>query len=249
MSDVLRVVDLQQGSLVISNECGFRTDAISSLDGQLLAFSSLDSANHVWNHFLYEMGNTNLIALPLPNDATMTGISSDGQKIAFASCANAEPANQFHCQQVYIYERASNTIVLISQAVSPATSSAIWDAVQTTSQCLSADGRWLAFSSADARLATNDFNGKSDVFLYDTWSGLRQLISRSFDGSESADGASREPVLSAAGQYRVQYKDTLTDTAWIDLPSGISLIGARGFCFDTVALPLKQRFYRVVVDP
>ncbi len=65
---------------------------------------------------------------------------------------------------------------------------------------LSADGRWVLFSSSGNGLATNDNNGvKIDVFLKDLNSGVTTLISRNTNGA-SANGDSLPAGISADGK-------------------------------------------------
>ncbi len=58
-------------------------------------------------------------------------------------------------------------------------------------------------------LATNDFNGSSDVFLRNNVTGVTTLISRTSSGS-SASGASDYAVISADGNY-VAFASTASD--------------------------------------
>jgi Tol biopolymer transport system component len=198
----LCVVDIAQGTTVLSNQFAVRGGLVASLEGQYLAFSARNGSNYIWMHYLYAMGDTHLISLDLPADAMMTGISSDGQNIAFTSRMKPGQSDTMEdCQQVYVLDRSTGLTSLISQSTDVSSPVPQWNAIQITPQCLSADGRWLVFASADHRLATNDFNSQPDVFLVDTGSGQRRLISQAFDGSGPAAGASREAVISGDGRY------------------------------------------------
>ena len=49
--------------------------------------------------------------------------------------------------------------------------------------------------------------------------------------------------------YRVQYKSSLSESNWTDLPAAMSLSGTNGVATDTTAGSASQRFYRVLVVP
>jgi Tol biopolymer transport system component len=63
---------------------------------------------------------------------------------------------------------------------------------------ISADGRYVAFTSEASNLVPGDRNGAPDVFLHDRLTGRTDLVSRRVDG-RSGNGASRNPSVSADG--------------------------------------------------
>lgn len=63
---------------------------------------------------------------------------------------------------------------------------------------VSADGRWVAFSSRADDLVPGDTNGVEDIFLRDVHAGTTTRISVAADGSE-ANGFSSGPIISADG--------------------------------------------------
>ncbi len=65
---------------------------------------------------------------------------------------------------------------------------------------ISADGRYVLFNSDAADLVAGDSNGVSDVFLFDTQTGLMERISVAADGGE-ANGTSTRPSICADGRY------------------------------------------------
>lgn len=65
---------------------------------------------------------------------------------------------------------------------------------------VSADGRFVAFASAASNLVRGDTNGREDVFVRDLLLGTTVRASVSSSG-EQADGASREPSISADGRF------------------------------------------------
>ena len=110
----------------------------------------------------------------------------------------------------------------------------------------SADGKVLFFESAASDLLEHDFNNQLDVFAY-------TIVS-------SADIPVFQVSLAPAGQgidmtwpvppgttCQVQFKNSLTDSEWQDLRSGVTFIGNQGYLRDSGSGP--QRFYRVLARP
>ena len=65
---------------------------------------------------------------------------------------------------------------------------------------LSADGRYVTFSSSAANLVVGDTNAKADVFVHDRATGTTSRVSVASDGSEG-NGSSQAPAISADGRY------------------------------------------------
>jgi Tol biopolymer transport system component len=65
---------------------------------------------------------------------------------------------------------------------------------------LSADGRFVVFSSKASNLVRHDTNHKSDVFVRDLKANKTQRVSLSSDGRQ-ANGASYFPSISSTGRY------------------------------------------------
>jgi Tol biopolymer transport system component len=65
---------------------------------------------------------------------------------------------------------------------------------------MSADGRWIAFSSSATNLVEGpDANGGGDIYLYEVQTGALSRASVSDDGTQPALGASFAPALSGDG--------------------------------------------------
>src|SRR3989454_679011 len=70
----------------------------------------------------------------------------------------------------------------------------------STGVALSADGRFVAFTSVATNLVAGDTNGVLDVFVHDRQTGMTERVSVDSAGSE-ANGASTGVALSADGRF------------------------------------------------
>ena len=69
---------------------------------------------------------------------------------------------------------------------------------------MSADGRYVVFSSSATNLVAGDTNGMDDVFLRDLQTGITRRISLNTNGTQG-DGQSTVPSISADGRYITFY--------------------------------------------
>jgi Tol biopolymer transport system component len=65
---------------------------------------------------------------------------------------------------------------------------------------MSADGRFVGFTSPASNLAADDTNGTLDVFIHDRNMGITELVSVDSDGTQGPD-RSYDPSVSANGRY------------------------------------------------
>lgn len=92
--------------------------------------------------------------------------------------------------------------------------------LDSTSSTISRDGRFVAFSSADATLTPNDTNGTTDVFVHDLVTRATTRVSVSTLGVEG-NGASSFPHLSADGRF-VTFSSTATNFDSVDANGNLS---------------------------
>jgi len=118
-------------------------------------------------------------------------ISSDGSTVAFESYAsNLVPGDVEGQGDVFVHELASG----ITERVSVDGSGNGGDG-ESNDAVLSADGKFVAFSSLATNLFANDANGVRDVFLRDRAAGTTAALSLDVVNF-TADGASGLPALS-----------------------------------------------------
>ena len=157
-----------------------------SADGGHVAFTSLasnlvpDDTNGVSDAFVFDTSTSSVIRAGLANDGAQpdgesaaNAISSDGRFVAFTSQATnlvTEPTNvgcyvgdpQRACQHVYIRDRLLGTTERVSVS-----SVGVLANGHSDEASLSADGRFVAFTSFASNLVPADTNGRPDVFVRD----------------------------------------------------------------------------------
>jgi hypothetical protein len=135
-------------------------------------------------------------------NGTVLSVSSNGQFVAFSSAdGSLVSGDNNHALDVFVRDVVNGTNELISRrdaTIVPATGNGISSISQLA---ISADGRWIAFTSGAPDLVTNDFNGDSDVFLFDTIGGTNGLVSVGLDGNTGSGGYSAWPAISADGRF------------------------------------------------
>jgi len=128
-------------------------------------------------------------------------LSADARFAAF-ECADATlvPNDWNHGADVFLRNIAAGSTELIS-AHDPSQPSTTAGGPSTLGvNSVSADGRYVAFSSEADNLVADDTNGLSDVFVRDLATGNTVMVSRGTNGM-SADNASFQPAISPDGRY------------------------------------------------
>jgi Tol biopolymer transport system component len=154
-------------------------DCQISADGKSMVFATVVTPappNGQWKDgiFLEDLatGDITWVSRPpggdYPSDSSIhPSISADGQTVAFVSSATnlvAGGANSRH--NVYLWERATEKIALVSQATDGGPSDG-----DSGDEAISGDGRYVGFDSLAANLVPNDTNGANDVFERGPFSG------------------------------------------------------------------------------
>ncbi len=132
------------------------------------------------------------------DDSVRPALSGDGRVIAFESRAKnldlARP-NPDGISQVYVHDRDSGRTDLISFGIDGLAGGAA-----SSDATISADGRFVAFSSYAANLVPGDANGAAHIFVYDRQRNALERISVSSAGIP-ANRDARTPAISADGRY------------------------------------------------
>jgi Tol biopolymer transport system component len=138
-------------------------------------------------------------------------VSEDGRYVAFVSIATDLVDGQvdtLDTSDVFLYDRASGDVTLVSHAVDEPTLARGGRALS-----VSEDGRYVAFVSQAADLVAGqvDGNGADDVFLYDRTTGTSEVVSHSPGApATTANGVSRAAAIDRTGAYLV-FESTATN--------------------------------------
>lgn len=101
------------------------------------------------------------------NDSGDPGISADGSRVAFLSLATNVVPGQIDTNgnyDLFVYRRQTGDVTLVSRtAASPSEAGGL---VTNRLPRINADGSFLAFTSADFRLVSGDFQLDDDAFLF-----------------------------------------------------------------------------------
>ena len=188
---------------------GASANPVISNDGAFIAYASAASnlvasdSNGVTDIFLYDVvhGSHRLISIDSHGvqgnlSSSLPSISADGLFVAFVSSAtNLAVGDTNGVDDIFVRDIAGATTTLVS------TNAANVLANLASLDCdLSADGYVVAFTSSASNLTDGDSNGKQDVFVHNTQTGLTTLVSTDFanvEGNDDSYGA----VLSGDGRF------------------------------------------------
>ena len=187
--------------------------AVMSADGSFIAFDSQDSSlvpadrNRAYDVFLRDLSR-NGIELISPHDPALPsftpngpsacssfGVSADAHLIAFWSEGDdlvADDTNED--RDVFVRDILAGTTSLVSVN----TNGTVADGF-STDPAISADGRYVAFSSFADDIVPGDTNGAQDVFVRDLQARTTVLASVNPAGG-AANADSYSPVISSSGR-------------------------------------------------
>jgi Tol biopolymer transport system component len=184
-------------------------------DGRLVAFESradnlsADDADETIDVFVRDLrtATTTLVSrvsgMGAGGDDHSGGprISGDGRRVAFLSYAdNLSSADDDSVPNIFVRDLESNVTVLVSRA----TDGAPADGGSGGNLSISADGRFVAFSSSADNLSAEDDDGVWDVFVRDLTTNTTTYVSRA---GTPGDGDSASPSISADGRVVAFHSD------------------------------------------
>ncbi|MEG4395764.1 calcium-binding protein [Microcoleus sp. BROC3] len=184
-----------------------------SADGRFVAFSSLASnlvpgdTNNRSDIFVRDtLANTTTrvsveSAGNQGNDGSSIGsffpsISADGRFVAFSSDAsNLVPGDTNSTDDIFVRDLSTNTTTRVS--VDSAGNQGLGESSDAS---ISADGRFVAFSSFVRNLVPGDTNASRDIFVRDTLANTTTRVSVDSAGNQGL-GESSNPSISADGRF------------------------------------------------
>src|SRR4029453_4515624 len=123
-------------------------------------------------------------------------LSADGRYVAFSSFATTLGAGDTNgTSDVFVHDRQTGETRRVSVASDGTQGNSL-----SSEPSLSADGRYVAFSSVSRTLGGGETNGTYDVFVHDRQTGETQRVSVSSNGAQG-NLESHQPSLSADGRY------------------------------------------------
>ena len=184
-------------------------DPSISGDGRFVAFASLASDlvspdnNQASDIFVADRLRDTMTRVSVNEDdqpgnaaSRSPAISSDGRYVAFISDAsNLVPDDLNGLPDVFVYDLQLATIDRLSVG-----EGGIEADGASHAPALSADGRYVSFTSDASNLVAGDTNGKRDVFVVDRLSGNLVRIDRNVDRVQSNDD-SDSAMLSGDGNF------------------------------------------------
>jgi len=182
---------------------GASIDPSISSDGRFVAFSSTGtfptgvfSSVNVLDIYVFDRitGTIEALTAGVFGQSFAPSISADGQLVAFNSGAGnlgVGDNGASTVNEIFVHDRATSvTRIVTPDPIAP----------NFSAPSISADGRFVAFSSVDFTLVPEeDMNAFEDVFVYELATETTSLVSKGSNG-ESGTGASFAASISGDGQ-------------------------------------------------
>ena len=126
-------------------------------------------------------------------------ISADGRYITWnTNSTNLVPADTTPDTDVYVRDTVAGTTALVSVS-----SAGVKGNGDSSAPSISADGRYITFSSLAGNLVAGDTNGTSDLFLHDMQTGQTMRVNVNNNGDQAVGAQPTTAALSADGRYVV----------------------------------------------
>lgn len=137
------------------------------------------------------------------NSSNTLDISDDGRFVVFWSDAtNLVPGDTNGVTDIFRHDRLTGETIRVSVGTGGTQSNARSDQPK-----ISGDGRFVVFNSDASNLDSRDQNGLPDVFIHDTQTGQTQVFSLNLDMTNTGNGGSFFPDISADGRVIVFSSD------------------------------------------
>jgi Tol biopolymer transport system component len=226
---------------------------VISADGRFVAFASTatnlhpDDGDGVSDVFVRDLQTNTTVLVSRGSGAGgekghghSPSISADGRFVAFTSAApNLHPDDPDGADDVFVRDLQTETTILVSRG--PGGAAANNELASFTPASISADGRFVAFSSTASNLHPADTGQDRDVFVRDIQANTTELVSLA--SGANVTGHSDRFAISADGRFVVFTREIFTrvtfrtDVLRRDLVAGKTVLvgrasgraGARGY--------------------
>jgi Tol biopolymer transport system component len=192
-----------------------------SADGRFVAFMSsgrnLIAGREVHETHVYVRDRTTRtteIVSERPDGQSTNGpadepsLSADGRYVAFMSQSEGlVPGDDNLGPDVFVRDRATGTTEAVSVSSAGALPKYILGRPESAQPSISADGRYVAFSSNARDLVPGDGDGDVDIFVRDRVGGTTRMTSVTATGEPAAGGSSERPSISADGRHVAFHSD------------------------------------------
>ncbi len=132
-----------------------------------------------------------------PSQLSTFCVSADGRYVVFASEARNLVANDTNdCRDVFVRDQVNGTNILVSAGTNGLSGDSL-----SFGPAMSADGRYVAFTSHADNLVAGDTNRASDVFVRNLQTGVTTLASVNSSGTGPGNKESYSPEISSGGRY------------------------------------------------
>jgi uncharacterized repeat protein (TIGR01451 family) len=166
----------------------------------------------------------------------LPSISADGRYVAFESIAtNLVAGDTNSAYDVFVRDQKAGTTTRVSTD-----STGLEGNASSSTPAISADGRFVAFSSIATNLVAGDTDATQDIFVHDRYPGKTTLVSVGSTGIKG-DADSPNPSISADGRF-VAFQSYATN-----LVAGDANAAADIFVRDRVGMKYPQADLELVV--
>ncbi len=188
------------------------TSPVLSADGRFIAFMYRINFSHPWvidaKDWFTDVDTSISVSsngTSANADATSPSISADGRHVAFSSSAtNLVDGDTNGAEDVFVHDIQTGETTRVS-----VDSNGIQANSASFKPSISADGRYIAFSSCATNLVSGDTNEAEDVFVHDIQTGKTMRVSINSDGL-AGNGVSDLPHISGVGRY-IAFRSSATN--------------------------------------
>jgi Tol biopolymer transport system component len=189
---------------------GFGLRPAITPDGRFVAFASLASNlvpndnNGTVDHFVHDRQTGITERVSVARDGTegnglsccSSSISADGRYVAYASDAsNLVIGDIGGFRDVFVHDRQTGVTTRLSVDSSGGDGLGL-----STTPTISADGRFVAFTSVAPNLVPGDAGGLADIFVHDRQTGVTQKVTAGLRGAQT-NGDNFFPTVSSDGRF------------------------------------------------